>query len=286
MNILALATVHNRKDKTLSALKSIAEQHLPPGVSIAVVIVDDGSTDGTAAAIRTRYPEVKLIEGDGNLYWAGGMRFGWDVAVKGMEFDALLAFNDDVVFFPDAIGTLCKDYASARNKNASVCVVGSCRAPDGLETTYSGYRRRPRRGPLNVVQLEPNGEIQACHTLNMNAALISRTALEVTDFISTDYRHGMADFDFGYRLGALGGCVLVSSRHVAVCCSDRTVRNTPFDEGLSFKQRWSRLTSVHGQPFGERAAFLKRHGGRFWPFLWPSPYIKLLIFSIRESTKR
>ena len=46
------------------------------------VIVDDGRKDGTVDGIRDRFPEVEIIAGSGSLFWARGMRYGWDIALK------------------------------------------------------------------------------------------------------------------------------------------------------------------------------------------------------------
>ena len=74
MKVIALATCHNRREKTLRALASLREQVLPDGTALQVCLVDDGSTDGTGAAVAEQFPEVKLLQGDGQLFWAGGMR--------------------------------------------------------------------------------------------------------------------------------------------------------------------------------------------------------------------
>lgn len=50
---------YNRKDYVLEAVRSVVEQTYPAHELIVVV---DGSTDGTAEALRERFPQVKVIE--------------------------------------------------------------------------------------------------------------------------------------------------------------------------------------------------------------------------------
>ncbi len=59
--------VHNRKATTLQCLKSLSRIDAE-GLDIHVVVVDDGSTDGTGDAIRAEYPEVEVVRGDGSLW--------------------------------------------------------------------------------------------------------------------------------------------------------------------------------------------------------------------------
>ena len=46
---------------------------------------------------KQHYPNVNLIQGNGKLFWAGGMRLGWRTALKSKEYDAFLLLNDDVI---------------------------------------------------------------------------------------------------------------------------------------------------------------------------------------------
>ncbi len=53
-------------------------------VRLDTFLVDDGCTDSTAQAVDKEYPQVKILQGDGNLFWGGGMRMAWDEALKGI----------------------------------------------------------------------------------------------------------------------------------------------------------------------------------------------------------
>ncbi len=71
------------------------------------VVVDDGSTDGTAATISERFGEVHLLRGDGNLWWTGGINLGIRYAMtRASETDAILVINDDLQLSPDYLENL------------------------------------------------------------------------------------------------------------------------------------------------------------------------------------
>jgi GT2 family glycosyltransferase len=88
--------VHNRREITLQGLRSLARIDTA-GLDVRTFIVDDGSTDGTSDAIRSEFPEVELIAGDGTLHYAAGTNRGIEAAMAwGCDFVA--AMNDDAVF--------------------------------------------------------------------------------------------------------------------------------------------------------------------------------------------
>ena len=103
MHIVTLATCHNRLNKTISSLSDLHSQNLPPDTTLEHVIVDDGSTDGTFNAVRHQFPDVEIVKGSGQLFWAGGMRYGWEQLVRLKTFDFLFVYNDDVNLFSGSI---------------------------------------------------------------------------------------------------------------------------------------------------------------------------------------
>lgn len=88
--------VHNRRDLTLQCLRSL-ERIDRTGLEIHVVIVDDGSTDGTSDAIAENYPDVEIVRGDGNLWFTAGTNRGIEAALRHNP-DFILTINDDEVF--------------------------------------------------------------------------------------------------------------------------------------------------------------------------------------------
>ena len=73
MRITALLAAHNRRPKTLACLSSYFAQEVPDDVTLSAVLVDDGSTDGTADAVRERFPRAEVIVESGDLFWAAAM---------------------------------------------------------------------------------------------------------------------------------------------------------------------------------------------------------------------
>lgn len=93
--------VHNRKELTLQFLRSISRLDVT-GLDIGIVVVDDGSTDGTSAAIGQQFPDVDVVEGSGDLWFTEGSNVGIRRALE-KHPDYILACNDDQVFDPRSV---------------------------------------------------------------------------------------------------------------------------------------------------------------------------------------
>lgn len=280
MKIIALTTCHNRKDLTLRALKSLYEQDLPEDCKLEICIVDDGSSDGTGEAVKAAYPEITVLQGTGSLYWAGGMRFGWEKYVKHQEFDYLLVFNDDVLLYPDAVNRLLSagEIMSSRGNEAHA-VAGAFKDTETKKVSYSGVIRNSLWNPLRFDQLPPSESTQECDTLNMNLALISLYAIKLIGFLSAGFTHSLADYDFGLRLREKGGIVSLAPNYIGEC-GRNLLEGSPKEEGISLTKRWRRLNNLKNSPPKERALFCRRHTGLLWPIFWTWPYFGICAKSI------
>src|SRR5215203_4444311 len=106
IRIAAVIPVYNRRDTTLQCLRSLSRIDRT-GLDFRVFIVDDGSTDGTSAAIREQFPEVEVVEGTGDLHYAAGTNAGMDAA-RAWDPDFYLLMNDDAVFHDQFLIRLVK----------------------------------------------------------------------------------------------------------------------------------------------------------------------------------
>ena len=66
--IYIIIPVHNRKALTLACLENLKTNG--DLQKYQVIVVDDGSSDRTATEVKENYPEVIVLQGDGNrLFW-------------------------------------------------------------------------------------------------------------------------------------------------------------------------------------------------------------------------
>ncbi len=101
--------VHNHIELTKSALKDLNEK-IPDfsDYNFHIVIVDDGSTDGTADWIISTHPYVHVLRGDGNLWWSGGINMGVRYAIDALKADYIILWNNDITIEPNYFIQLVK----------------------------------------------------------------------------------------------------------------------------------------------------------------------------------
>ena len=284
LHIVTLTTCHNRREFSLNALRDLHRQDLPDSdFTFSHVVVDDGSTDGTSTAIQAEFPDVELVTGSGNLFWAGGMRFGWEQSVRKKSFDYLFVYNDDIRLEPDALSILLE---AAEFIELPCVVAGSFLSTDGRRTTYGGRSRSSSRHPLKFAELvEPNGTIQRADTLNMNGALISRSALDSVGFLSDFCVHSVADFEYGLKLRKAGGEVIVASRHIGYCDFNPASESLPQD-AKTFSEGLQQLFDAKREPFKQRLRYYRAHAGWLWPVYWVTPYLTFIPRYLVSRLKR
>jgi len=99
---VAVIVTWNRRDLLLEALAAVAAQSRPPD---AVIVIDNASTDGTPAAVRSTFPDVRLDTLDSNYGGAGGFAYGMALALAD-DADVIWLMDDDTVPAPEALRAL------------------------------------------------------------------------------------------------------------------------------------------------------------------------------------
>lgn len=272
--IAAIATVHNRKEKTLRSVNTLLESAKYAGRKIDFYIVDDGSTDGTRRALSERFPEVKVIQGDGNLFWNRGMRLGISVA-KQFGYDFYILFNDDVVFYQCALKILFTQLDSEDESlkiGREDVIVGAVADPVTGITAYGGKSHNSWWHPLRFETVIPDGSFKICDTLNMNCALVPEKVLAELENLDKKFTHAGGDFDFGLRAVQKGFRILSTPDHIGEC--ERNYRNK---NSVNSLRGYIELFSTKQEPIRERLVYYRRHGGHFWFIFWLAPYFTYWI---------
>ena len=117
--VIALVVTYNRRQLLLESLAAVHAQSRAPD---AVIVVDNASTDETAAAVRSHYPAVTLAELARNSGGAGGFACGMALALADGA-DLVWLMDDDTVPQRHALRALLE--ARGRHPGRPPAVVAS-----------------------------------------------------------------------------------------------------------------------------------------------------------------
>lgn len=178
-----------------------------------IVVIDDGSTDGTSDWIIQRYPELTLLKGDGNLWWSGGINLGARYVRENRNSDYLLLWNNDILPDPEYFSNLDELIHGIRED----MIIGSkifCLDPPDQIWAF-GAVFNPRNGKKYMIGFEqPDGEefdsVREVDWLPGMGTIVPVKAIERTGYWDAEnfpQYHG--DSDFTYRAKTMGYKIMV-----------------------------------------------------------------------------
>lgn len=235
-----LMTVYNRIHVTLMGLRSLynAIEFLGNGYIFDIYMTDDGCTDGTAEAISVEFPSVIIVQGNGKLFWSGGMRKAWQAAIdSGENYDFYLWFNDDADLYKDALLTMFKS-SSIAGENA--IITGAFCDKNG-KATYGGKFK-------NRTLVQPMGSITTVELMNGNLVLIPDVVFGKVGLVSNHYRHGFGDYDYGLRANKMGVQTYLSGTYVGKTERHDELIPIYFSKDKTIFQRWGILHDPRNSP--------------------------------------
>jgi hypothetical protein len=138
----------NTAELTLAAIESVRADAGASGVSVQVIVVDNGSVDDSAARIRTAFPQAQVIENDRNLGFARAVNKGLEVS----SGEIVLLLNTDARLEAGALATFKRT-----------------------------FEQTPRIGILGGALLDPDGSPQNCIAPfpNLATELVNKSLLRI-----------------------------------------------------------------------------------------------------------
>jgi GT2 family glycosyltransferase len=129
--VYILLPVHNRRELTRRFVECLKAQSYQ---DYHLVLIDDGSTDGTEEMVRNNIKDLTVIKGRGDWWWAGSLQKGyeWLKSSNISSNDLVLIINDDTEFEPDLLETAF-NILSRRKKTLLLALCYSRRTKQLLE---------------------------------------------------------------------------------------------------------------------------------------------------------
>jgi GT2 family glycosyltransferase len=191
-----------------SCLDALATQTYSPR---EVIVVDNGSTDGSAEWVRTHFPPVKLIENGKNLGFGGGNNVG----IRASQGKYVMILNNDTRLDSFCVGALkesiekdekygaCASKILLQEGGDRIDAAGIAICPDGL----SIGRGRLERSVLYDRETE-------VFFASGCACLYRREMLEDIGLFDEDFFAYAEDTDMGWRARLAGWKCIYSPRAV------------------------------------------------------------------------
>lgn len=272
-----IVPVHNRRAVTVDMLRALAADGVMQWAS--VLVVDDGSNDGTADTVRAEFPEVAVIMGDGSWWWCGAIRRGmeWALARHAMR---MFWLNDDCRVPPGGLLALHE----FTEKSGGVAWI-EARAPGGWN--YGGHRR----GLWSVQRCTPEEEARgAIDTFSGNCVCIPRHAIERVGLPHDHlFPHGLGDLDYGLRLRKAG----VPLRCLPGVIAENADPSASSSESWllsarSMREIWGDFSSPKSfLHFPAWRRFALRHWGPIWGWaVFAAPYVRWAAITVARPLRR
>jgi len=103
--VIVLILSYNGKQLLEDSISSYLENEYS---NFEVVVIDNGSTDGTKEYVEKKWPEVIVLRTENNLGYSGGFNLGLDFAFNKENADYVLITNNDVKVDPNVVSELVK----------------------------------------------------------------------------------------------------------------------------------------------------------------------------------
>jgi GT2 family glycosyltransferase len=246
-SVAILVPVYNHLEYTKQTLKELSIRLQNVDYKIHIVLIDDGSTDGTSKWVEDNFPDIIILKGDGNLWWSGAINMGAKYAITELRADYLLLFNNDVQIDDNYFPVLFKILA----EDNSTTLIGSkiyvSEQPD-LLWSMGGYFN-PKTGRYGMFgyyekDSEKYNRLTEVDWLTGMGTLIPGKVIESIgywDNINFPQYHG--DSDYTYRAKLNGFKVIV---HPSLKMYN-SVKNSGIEHEGSIKQLIRLLTDVRSK---------------------------------------
>jgi GT2 family glycosyltransferase len=209
-SVAIIVPVFNNKEHTRELLESLKNVTYS---NYKVIIIDDGSSDGTSEMIIQEYNDVILLRGDGNLWSSGSINLGIARAIE-MDFEYSLIIDNDILVDRDFVTTLVN---TAVNNPRSIVVPKTYQYQDRNMIEAAGYQVRKLgleiiptgEGEQDIGQYDETRDIPYAMTM-----MLMRTSIftDIGMFDAENLPLYGADMDFSLRASKNGYRIIYEPR--------------------------------------------------------------------------
>jgi GT2 family glycosyltransferase len=257
--------VYNRIDLTLKFIESLSQQTY---TDYTLLLIDDGSSDGTSDKVKEKLKNTVVIKGEGDWWWAGCIQKGYDwLKNNASENSYVLVINDDLTFEKNFLEKGLSYVA--KNENSFILAAAYNQdEPEILEDCGVIYNFK--KATINSCDLSKLDELNCLSTRGL--------FMKTEDFIRTKgfkphlLPHYYSDYEFTMRAKRKYGIELKCYLDLKVFMNTKT---TGVEE-ISFKT----LKEYFSKAFSKRYKENPKYTFTYFLIAFPFPYN--LKFSFKQ----
>ena len=255
-----LLPVHNRKEITRRFINCLCAQ---TNSNYHLILIDDGSTDGTAEMVRGLIDasQLTVIRGNGNLWWAGSLQQGINWLNKNTSDDVpVLIINDDVSFAEDFLDVGLE----VLNRNSNTLLLAKLVEPKTGDIQQSGVNADLSRFTFQIAE---NTECINCLSTR-GLFLRLENINEIGSFYPKILPHYLSDYEFTIRAHRKGFSLYTSDEFYLTADEEQTgLHSLDEDNLLVFLKKY----------FSRRSAPNPIYRTVFIILACPAKYIPMLV---------
>lgn len=278
IQIAVILLTLNQREKTLRCLESFRAVKAPPH---RIVLWDNGSEDGTAEAVRERFPGVLIHRHPENIGVAAGRNRAAALAREAFAPEFLMFLDNDMTVAPDFLRRLAEPFAGDPRLAQTAGKIRDLNDPRRLYGA-GGCRVRFWRGDtMHIGHGEPDrgqhDQPRECHPSG-GCMLVRREVFEqLGGFDPVFSPYGPEDLDFALRVRQAG----YHARYVPGAVVYHETRPGRTFEGGAYSEKFARHRARHW------LILLNRHAPRWEKLVFltlTAPYLFLKVI-LREMRR-
>lgn len=208
---VSLVVIHwNQERLTTETIHSLKQIRYP---AYEILLVDNGSDDGSGNVIGQRFPDIRMVRSDVNLGYTGGANLGMvDALSHGADY--VFVLNNDIEVEPDILNELIAAMASSSFPRAGMAAPTIYFHDTSHVIWYGGGECDPATGIARHTDFGKTDNLSAksptpCTFINGCAMFIPREVIDTVGLLDTSYFHTGEDVDYSIRVKRAGYTLLM-----------------------------------------------------------------------------